>query len=79
MNIKTAFDEAIKLGHIIGEVFPPVEGGVAIAESFAGFLDQLRPHAPDAQSGADLEKAHGALLKRMTDKGHALSDRLRGE
>lgn len=79
MNIRSLIDTAISLAHMAGEVLPPVEGGAVIAEKILGVVDGLKAHAPDPQSTADLEAAHTALLKRMSDKGHALSDRLRGE
>jgi len=78
ISFRSLVDQAISLAHIAGEILPPVEGGAEVAEKIVAVIDSLKPHAPDAGSKADLEAAHQALLKRVSDKGHALSDRLRG-
>ena len=78
MNIRELIDKAIDLAKIGGEVLPPLKGGAAVAEGILDLLDNLKNVAPDPGSGQDLEAAHTALLKRISDKGHALSDRLRG-
>jgi hypothetical protein len=78
LNIRSLIDGAISLAHMGGELLPPLEGGAEVAEKLVDLVDSLKAHAPDDSSKAQLEQAHTALLKRMQDKGHALSSQLRG-
>jgi len=79
VNFRTLVDQAVAFAHAVGELLPPVEGGADIADKVLDVLDSLKDHAPEAASREQLEAAHAALLKRISDKGHALSDRLRGQ
>lgn len=77
MNLRSLIDDAIKLAHTGGEILPQLEGGAQVAEGILDLLDGLKDKAPDAASKEDLEAAHQALYKRVTEQGHDLSHRLR--
>ena len=78
MNIEAAIEKAIELAKIGAVVYPPLANGAKLAESTLEVLNGLHTSAPDHESMDDLEEAHKALYKAMTDKGHMLSARLRG-
>lgn len=78
MDIEAAIKKAIELAEIGATVFPPLANGAKLANSVLEVIDGLHTSAPDHESMDDLEEAHKALYKAMTDKGHALSARLRG-
>jgi hypothetical protein len=78
MDFTKLAEQAISLAKIAGNVLPGLSGGAAIAEKILDVVDDLKQAAPDSGSAEDLEAAHKALYKEMTDKGHALSARLRG-
>jgi hypothetical protein len=79
VNIRSLIDGAIQLAHMGGEILPPLKGGAVIADQLVDLLDGLKAVAPNQDAKADLEAAHVALLKRVSDKGHATSARLRGQ
>jgi hypothetical protein len=75
-DIRVVVNSAIDLAKIAGTVLPGVAGGAVAAEKILDMLDSLKSVAPNQAS--EIEETHEQLYKRVTDAGHALSDRLRG-
>lgn len=78
MDLRSLIDKAIDLAKIGGIVLPPLKGGAVVAEKILDVLDGLKGQAPDDATAEQIEEAHEALYKRVTDAGHDLSKRLRG-
>lgn len=78
MDIKKLAEEAIALAKTASTVLPALGTGAKIAEQIMGVVASLRSEAPDGQTAQELEEAHQQLYDAMIEKGHQLSDRLRG-
>ena len=79
MDMKKLADEAIALAKSASVVLPALGTGATIAQSILDVITGLRHEGgQDKQTEAELEEAHDQLFNAMMEKGHNLSNRLRG-
>lgn len=81
-DLKKLITEFANVADLAATVLPAagIAGGVArIGQQIIGIIDDLKPHAPDAESKAQLEAAHDKLMAAVTKKAEDTSAKLRGE
>jgi hypothetical protein len=81
MDLKKLIDEIAQVASTAAIVLPGagiVGGAARIGSKLIEVIEDLHPHAPDAESAGKLETAHDQLTAIVTRKSGDLSNRLRG-
>ena len=81
-DLKTLINKLAEVADLAATVLPQASlagGAMRIGSKLIDIVDDLKHHAPDAETSDQLEEAHKKLTAMVTAKSQATSDRLRGE